>query len=571
MKEFAHTVNTIATDDSKVQWFMIWILVCGFAIASLAQTNTTADQIYNVPSEFQPTIKDALKFSDVPEIKDSVKRMDNLKYGIASAPIIQKYEVQKIEPAKLQNEPLSKLYHSLLKVGYSPVYNMPMGEFSYGSTRSRDVSFGAYLKHLSSSTHLANLGYGGFSDNVAKIYGKKFYRKHTLFSDFNYERNVIHYYGYDANNIKVSDDFTKQRYQLFEPKIRLLSHYTDSTHFNHDVQLSYYNLQNLNHETENNIKLNANGSTFLNKEKLNINFLTDYYNHKQNHDTINDLIVTLNPSMEANGKQWHVDFGVKATMDNFSNKNKFYFYLPLNFYYDVYDGYIIPYAGTGGGLTKNSFRSLSRENAFVDTTLNYKNTNNQFSVFGGLRGKLSSNTTYDSKVDFSQYDNLHFFVRNFNSNNTLNNRFNVIYDNATILTVSGQLKHQFGEKVNVIAKGNYYSYHTNTLLRAYQKPDFDFTLSGIYNIQSKILLKADVFVMGNQWAYSQISDNGTIVPKYKLINGWADVNLEADYRYTKLMSFFVRFNNIANQGYYRWSNYATQRFNFMLGFTFVPY
>ncbi|MEI6020982.1 MAG: hypothetical protein WCR21_07620, partial [Bacteroidota bacterium] len=164
-----------------------------------AQTgNSSTDQIYNVPSEFQPSIKDAVKFSDVPEIKDSVKRIGNLKYGINSLPLFPKYQVQSIEAAKLQNEPLSKLYHSLLKIGYSPLYNMPMGDFWYGSNRSKDQSYGLHLAHLSSSSQLNGTGYSGFSDNGIQLFGKKFYKKHTLSADLNYERNVVHYYGYDT-------------------------------------------------------------------------------------------------------------------------------------------------------------------------------------------------------------------------------------------------------------------------------------------------------------------------------------------------------------------------------------
>ncbi len=537
-----------------------------------AQTGSSStDQIYNVPSEFQPSIKDAVKFSDMPEIRDSVKRIGNLKYGITSKPLFPKYQVQTIEAAKLQNEPLSKLYHSLLKIGYSPLYNMPMGDFWYGSNRSKDQSYGFHLGHLSSSSQLNGTGYSGFSDNGVQLFGKKFYKKHTLSGDINYDRNVVHYYGYDTSLNHLKNDYTKQRYQLIEPKIQVISHYTDSTHINHNVQLSFYNLQNLYRETENNVKLKALGTMYVNKEKLNVNFLTDYYNHKQGHDTINDLIMTINPSFEANGKKWHADVGLSGTIDHFNGSTKFYFYPQLNAYYDVYEGFLIPYAGVNGGLIKNSLRSLSKENPFIDTTIRYSNTNNKFNLFGGLKGNLSSSTSYDAKVTYSQFDSLHYFVMNYAGLNSVYNRFSVIYDNTSLLNVSGALKHQFKEKLNLSLTANYYYYKPKNLTRAYHKPDFSLTASGSYNLQNKFLLKADLFFMGNQWAYTQVNDGLNYVRKPKLINGWADVNFEAEYRYTKMLSFFARFNNIASQRYYRWERYPSQRFSFMLGLSFVPF
>lgn len=556
---------------SQIEWLLIILIVLFYTAASMAQTTGT-EQIYNVPSEFQPTIKDALKFSDVPEIKDTVKRIQNIKYGITSVPLFPKYQVQQIAQAKLQNEPLNKLYHSLLKVGYGPIYNMPYGEFWIGNTRSRDMNYGAHLKHLSSTAHLRDVGYSGYSDNEINIFGKQFYKKHTLSGDFDYERNVIHYYGYDTSLNKLENDFTRQRYQFVQPKIRLVSHYTDSTHINHDLGLSFYNLQNLNREAENNIKFNALGSMYINKEKLNVNFLTDFYNHKQANDTLNDLIVSINPSFEASGSQWHADIGLTGTLDNFKNATRFYFFPKLNVHYNVYENMIIPYAGVNGGLIKNSFRSLSKENMFVDTTLRYSNTNNKYNAFIGLRGNLSSKTSYDAKVSYAQYDSLQFFVIDYSGTNQVYNRFSVVYDNTTLLTVGGQLKYQFKEKLNLIAKGNYYIYKTKNLTRAYQKPDFDLTFSGIYNLQSKIIVKADLFFVGQQWAQTQITDNNgvnTLSPKQ--LKGYVDANLEAEYRYSKMLSFFVRFNNIANQRYYKWDRYPSQRFNFMFGVTFVPF
>ena len=95
---------------------------------------------------------------------------------------------------------------------------------------------------------------------------------------------------------------------------------------------------------------------------------------------------------------------------------------------------------------------------------------------------------------------------------------------------------------------------------------------------SKIILKADIFVIGKQWALQQepswvipaLPTNGPIQNAVQL-KGIADINIGAEYRYTKMLSFFANFNNIGNFSYYRWDKYPTQRFNFMVGLTFIPF
>ena len=556
----------LLTQNKYLKYLLTFILFIFFAGNQLAQ-NGLSDLNFVATSSFVPTIKDAIKFTDLPEIKDSVNRISNIKYGITSVPLFPKYEVQTIEEAKLANEPLPKLYNSLLKLGYGPFYTMPYGEFWIANNRSRENNYGAHVKHLSSTAQLEGVGNSGYSNNKIELFGKQFYKKHTLSGEINYDRRVIHYYGFDAtsNDLK-SKDFdanTKQRYQLIEPKLKLQSHYSDSIHINHTILLSYYNLKNQNQESENNIKLKGLTSLFINKEKLNVNILTDYYNHKQSNDTINDLIISVNPSFEAKGNNWNANVGLAATINKFDTMARFYFYPQINFNYDIYENIIIPYAGVNGGLIKNSFKQLTTENPFIDSTLRYANTNNKYNLFLGLKGNLSSNTSYDARVTYSQFDSLHFFVVNYNDINKMYNRFNVIYDNASLLNISGQINYQLNEKLKLIAKGDYNLYNPENLEYAYHKPSFFLTFTGAYNLRNKIIVKADLFFVGSQWALSQ-NEN-------KSLKGYFDGNIEAEYRYTKTLSFFARFNNIANQRYYQWERLPSQRFNMMIGLSFIPF
>ena len=496
----------LLTQNKHLKYLLTFILFIFFGGIQLAQ-NGLSDLNFVATSSFVPTIKDAIKFTDLPEIKDSVNRISNIKYGITSVPLFPKYEVQTIEEAKLANEPLPKLYNSLLKLGYGPFYTMPYGEFWIANNRSRENNYGAHVKHLSSTAQLEGVGNSGYSNNRIELFGKQFYKKHTLSGEINYDRRVIHYYGFDAtsNDLKLKDfdANTKQRYQLIEPKLKLQSHYSDSVHINHTILLSYYNLKNQNQESENNIKLNGLTSLFINKEKLNVNILTDYYNHKQSNDTINDLIISVNPSFEAKGSNWNANVGLAGTINNFNNKARFYFYPQINFNYDIYENIIIPYAGVNGGLIKNSFKQLTTENPFIDSTLRYANTNNKYNLFLGLKGNLSSNTSYDARVAYSQFDSLHFFVVNYNDINKMYNRFNVVYDNASLLNISGQINYQLNEKLKLIAKGDYNLYTPKNLDYAYHKPSFFLTFTGAYNLRNKIIVKADLFFVGSQWAKSQ--------------------------------------------------------------------
>jgi len=47
-----------------------------------------------------------------------------------------------------------------------------------------------------------------------------------------------------------------------------------------------------------------------------------------------------------------------------------------------------------------------------------------------------------------------------------------------------------------------------------------------------------------------------------------NLNLSAEYRYSKILSFWARFNNITFSRYYEWAYYPSMRFLGMIGFTY---
>ncbi len=62
-------------------------------------------------------------------------------------------------------------------------------------------------------------------------------------------------------------------------------------------------------------------------------------------------------------------------------------------------------------------------------------------------------------------------------------------------------------------------------------------------------------------------DMGTLVPLAKKEPVHVNINLSAEYRYTKILSFWVKVNNIAFNKYYEYAYYPTQRFLCMVGFS----
>ena len=560
---YIHDTYTIVNTLKK--YIVLFVVATTMLVPAFAQRQIDSSEfIYS--SQYRPVITEANKIKNNPEVLDSTPKIPVTPYRIYSQKINTTFGLDPIVPAQMLGEPLTKLYNSMVKIGMGN-YTTPYGELWVNKLRSKDYSGGFRAKHLSSSFTPKDFGYGGFNDDELSVYGKKFLRKHALSGDADYQRNTVHLYGYDANQYTLDRNATELRYNLLKANAQLKSYFTDPKQINHDIKLGYYTLMDRYDTYENNIKLSGVAQTAVNKELLKVNASVDYYNYKTTLDTINNTLVSINPNFIAADSNYKAHLGFTITADKF-DVVKYHFYPNLFFSYNIFENIIIPYAGITGGMQKNSYKSFTDVNPFVLSNLQMQNSNKVIEFYGGLKGTLSATTSYHLRVSQQTLNNMALFV---NDTNGFGNQFGVIYDNARILTVHAEAGYQLREKIRVNLAADYFDFKMQNELRAWYKPNLQVTLSGNYNLKDKLVAKLDVFYLANQYArmfeldVENISGVRAVASELK---GLVDVNMGLEYRYNKKLSFYTMFNNVANFRYYRWSNYPTQRFNFMGGLSY---
>ncbi|HEX7414203.1 MAG TPA: hypothetical protein VF411_09170, partial [Bacteroidia bacterium] len=199
-----HIESYIKYHVSGIRLCYLLLVTCYLLPVTCKSQNVLGEEIFEQKSNFTPVIKDAaVKQTDQPEIVDTVKKITNITYSTPGIPYKTSFETSTIEPAKMVNEPLSKLYQSMLKVGFGN-YTMPYADVFFNSLRSKELNWGVRYNHLSSYAKFDGLGRTDFSDDNASLYAKKFYKKHTLSADVNYSRNAIRYYGFSDTIPKVN-------------------------------------------------------------------------------------------------------------------------------------------------------------------------------------------------------------------------------------------------------------------------------------------------------------------------------------------------------------------------------
>lgn len=553
-----------------ISLLVLFLSIIGFNNSSFAQTELDTTTIITV-KPFNPTLSDAIKIKDNPSIQDTDKIVPTLTYGFLSKQVPVDFEVSPILPAKIKGEPLVKLYHGYSKLGFG-TNSTPLAELYFNSTRNKEYSYGFHGKHFSSKGISSN-DYSAFSDNHIGLFGKRFLKDFTLKANFDYDRNVIHYYGFPENsNPDINDESAlKQRFNKFGGSAGLTRNFTDSSQFDYNFDLSYHHLSAYLDVAENSFNLNGSLSKFHKKELYEINVVTHYNQLNNLIDDNNTMIIGLNPHIKTTSDKWQFNVGLGLYISQM-DKSKFHFYPQAEFKYDVVEHIIIPYVGITGGVTPNNLNTFINDNPFINTTtLAIANTNQKYNIYAGIRGSISNHLTFNTSFSKQKLETLPLYVKDFS--NVLENQFAIIYDTLALTQISGELAYQKLEKFKIILKGDYYGYTPENEIKAWHKPSMKINLNGIYDLSDKIIVRADLFYIDKQFAkiYTTFTDAANqIITKAeaKELKGVIDANLGIEYRYTKKLSAFIHFNNIASTKYQRWQDYPTQRFMVLGGLTY---
>jgi len=525
-----------------------------------------------VVKTYMPTIADAFKISSLPKINDTAVVHPVFEYTVASTQIKTSFRPEPVNPAKLLSEPLPHLYGNYLKLGIGTQLN-PMAELYINSLWSRKNSWGVYLKHFSANAKTKVNGdtyYPWLSENKALLTGTQFLTKSTLTGRLEFNSNKYFRYGYDPDSmVLVKDDIKRRIFTLINADATYRSNYITGDKLNYLSGIDYYFFGDNLKSRENSFSFKVDIDEKYKGYYLGIKSGISFYNQADANDlSTSQTYIEVSPFATRKGEEWEYTVGIKTSTEINPDENaKLHIYPDLKFSFIIVDKIMTSYFGFTGKNDINSYRKLAENNPYyyanqyIDDDGNYRinsdPTNYKKIIYGGLRGYISKRLSYNAVVKFSETSGHVFYLAD-----STGNCFTDISDNLDIFDISGELAYKT-EKLEIRASGNIYSYAAmDSIIKPSYMPAYNIDISAGYNLKDKILLNCELIFAGERNAVN-------IYNKSETLGSIADINLGAEYRYTKKMSAFLNLNNIANQKYFIWQHYPSWGFNVMFGVTYA--
>jgi hypothetical protein len=559
---------------TKVTLFCLAALT--LTVDANAQVKTYNEEI-TVVAPFDPIIPDAFKISQNPAVDDTTTTIPVMNYNIMPRIATVTPNIDPLPAVKLVAEPLSKLYRNYIRAGAGNYYAL-YGELYMSSLRSKEYVTSLRLKHQSAAGNIEDYGPPANSRNEADFTASKYFAEHTLSGSAYYYRDGLHLYGYkpaDFPDTVIEKDDVKQRYQTIGTKVSFGSNYKATDELNHKFGLSYYNMSGLYDVQENNVQVTAEidqkyDLLKLDKDQvLGINAGYSFLNQKDSLGHINSGIILINPFIKVEVNEYSFMAGFKLNIAS-DSVTKAYFYPVAEARIELIPDALKLYAGFSGGMERTSLQSITEQNLYISSVMPWNYVSDKFKIYGGFQSNISRSFNFNGIISSSSYKNFPLFVTDTAA--YLNNSFTLLYDDVNAVKLKGELEYIKSARLRLALSGTYNHYKTHEQQYAWYKPAFEFEFTGRYSLQDKIILTAKATVNGKVWALvpqpALIIDGPTessYILEAEQINGWTDINLGAEYRFNKALSFWINFNNLANSKYYRWNNYRSYGFNLLGG------
>ena len=392
-------------------------------------------------------------------------------------------------------------------------------------------------------------------DNGVKAYASYFLPKTEIGTNFYFDINKDHFYGYNDSDTSFASDLVKQRVQNIAGDIFFKNAIKNKKQVDFNQTISYGYMKDFFKNKEWTIKY-ASDITKIVKEKHHLNFtgsadisnfVPTYTNDKERE------IFEVGASYFFNNDDFKLKIGLNNAIGDVYN-DKQYDALPIIYTEKkIFKEFLIFYTGWNMTLQKNTYLGFVSENPYMNTVVDINNTKIEDRK-AGLKGSIKK-FTYNFRFSNKVIKNMPYYV-----NDSLDmKRFNVEYDDRlTVFNINFEGSYVHSDKLKMLLSNDFFIYDPTDHEKAWHQPVLQTKFTTFYNIKNKIYLRGDI--IGLAGAQARLAD-GTA----QKIKGTADINLGAEYQFTKYLSFFLQLNNLAHMKYERYYNYPTYGFNGLIG------
>ncbi|AWW28808.1 TonB-dependent receptor [Echinicola strongylocentroti] len=459
----------------------------------------------------------------------------------------------------------TELYHSLVRLGYGN-YQSPLAELHINNLESDYLNYGVMLRHQGFYEGPVDQKNSAEDHTNIRLNASYFTEFVEIFGEVGYDRDRYHFYGYTPGTEVLADSIQQLFSTIYgqggirniekddpfnyEAKIGLRLFNDDYSAREHEASFAGMGYYNFNEGLSAGLDISA--------------FLTSPSDIT--YTDMNRNYAKLSPYVRYKTTMFEVNAGLNFVSENdmYTDKSSdFHIFPKIDASYYVHEAFAV-YGEYVGDVQRNTYYGFAMENPYLGPSDQLLNTVQKFRAEGGIKGSVNDAFTYKLGVAYGDYDNMYFYA-NGASDST---RFELLYNDATVLSYTGSLGYSVSDKYQLTAAANYYHYTLDdsqdpaAAESPWQRPEWEINVHNTFTPDEKWLIQAGLDMMGGIYAKNlETGAEDTLSPII-------DLNAKIDYKITERFSVFAQGNNLLNQKNERFWNYQSRGIQGIGGVTF---
>lgn len=550
------------------------LLMMAVSTQALAQPDLPSDQV-EVIKIFEAQLQESEKVPVLPELPSLDTTVQKQNYEVPAKNIEVEYPAPRIRPITFKSgEEIADIYKAYLKLGAG----LPKSIYGDGSFHTlkkigekEALDIGLNLSHHQADFSSGDVDHQSFGLTEVKGKGTYYFEKgYAVSGNMGYTADRVSYYGYNFDRFfndpgNITKDDVKQVFGIFDLGAKIFNGVQTAGDLNYSAGFDFYAMGDSYAANETGFDLKLNATKWINgKHSFDLGLRTDFTKFKVSgvEQSLNNY--TLAPAFTFHGTAVKVKLGMKLV----SNDDEFFPFPDAEVVVNLTGNELAFYTGVTGDLQKNTFRSLTDYNPFLNTELpagTLKNTK-YFHGYAGLKGNLKM-FEYMVQVGYKPTNDLPMYVwRHLDSD--VRYDFDVVYDDVNIINLRASLKAILLKNLTVTGTLSQNFFDTNKQQRAWHLPALDANIMAVYTTSdNKLVAKAQLNLQNGVVANERSGGSPQFPTIWSNLNGLYDVSIGGEYWFTKRFGAFLEVNNLLNNKRQRWRYYPTYGTNVLLGIT----
>jgi hypothetical protein len=556
MQQTTNVYNNMHTNllVSFIKLFTCTIAITLSSALVFAQRDTTKKQTIQITSSYKPVLRNSVKInlSASPLAADTSR--PRLAYNIPAQNLFFSYQPISLKPLALVQDPALALgLRNYIKVGFgnfsTPYVN---AGFSFGDGKTALMNI--YADYISSKGKIANQDFAEFK---ARGLGSYFVKGNEIYGGAGVSNRTYHQYGYNHAIHTFDKKSIRNAFQDISISAGVRNVAVNEARFSYDPNAEIHMFSRANATSESSLMLTVPfekkfGESFTFKASAKAD-LTSFTNKaiSSQFNKIKNNLYSVSPSLVINTDRFTLNGGINPSWNNGE------FVMLPNIYGEaqLQHNVLIVQAGWTGRFIKNSHRTLSLQNPYIDDPFALLNTK-EMQYFGGVKATLGKHFNFNAKAAYITYNNMPLFINDGVDGKSFRISFEERLHNFQIHADASVISQDKFTITAAVDLNNYGGTRTNA--EPWHMIPVELTGSFRWNAFKQVLLKGDLHTFTGSKALLQ---GGAV----RDLKGGTDLSAGAEFRVNKNFRAWVDLYNILNSKYERWNNYPVYGFQVLGG------